>query len=155
MSDTVKTSTEVIIDTPVPYAGEEGKQIQCTCIHLYAPSAKQLENVTPMKQLFFQAVGSLKDDDKAKDKPPSQEKVEMSASDVMSMMFMSEVDMTKFMNHAKALFISGMIKLDGKKDFNEGLIEKLSADDFEKVVGEYLVNFIIASALKKLNSSGS
>jgi len=152
MSDELKTEIEFVLSKPVPYA-HGGEQVEATSVVLIAPSQKQLQHTAILKQGFFQAINSVSESSNATSQPEKQE--EMTGEDLLSMMYMAkDVDMTQILLAARELFKSGVAKLDGVQDLNLPLIEKISADDFEKMVGEYLINFILASALKKLKSLG-
>ena len=154
MSDELISEIEVALTTPVPYkpAGS-GEMVDATKVVLTAPSSKQLQYTVILKQGFFQALGSISDNTKPISNDDKQ--IEMRGEDILSMMFMADnVEMTKIFLAAKELFRSGVAKLDGIQELNQPLIDKISAEDFEKILGEYLVNFILASALKNLNSLG-
>jgi hypothetical protein len=148
--DDLKTEIEVTFETPVPYT-TGGELVEATSVVLIAPSAKHLQYTAILKQGFFQAINSVSESQSKQAEP--EKEAEMKGDDLLSMMYMAkDVDITKIHLAARELFKSGVGKLDGVQDLNQPLIDKISADDFEKMVGEYLINFILASALKKLKS---
>jgi len=146
----MKTEIEYILTTGIEFH-KGGELAVSKNVLLLAPSSKQLKHTVAMKQAFFQAISSF-ESEKKKESTKTDE-FEMSGSDVLSMLYMSTVDMEKFFNSARELFKSGAALLDGKQQFNDLMIDKVSVEDFEGMVGEYLINFIIASALKKMTSS--
>jgi len=73
----------------------------------------------------------------------------MKAEDVISMLYMSDVDMNGVLLSAIELFNSGVALVDGEQRFTKPIIDTLSPDDLELMTGTYLVNFILASALAK------
>ena len=140
---------EVTLQRPISY-DSNGEKVMAQSVMLYAPNSVQLSNSTFMKQKFFQAVSSVKGESKKED--DGKKISDLSGQDILMMMYMSDVDMVKFMIAAKELLKSGVAKLDDKEKMNATLLEKLSDEDFEKLVGDYLVNFTLASALKKIDS---
>ena len=146
----LKSEHEVILTSKVAYH-HGGEKKQAVSVLLLAPSYKQIKETVKIKQFFFQAIASMQDAKKELEQDDSPE-MEMDGEAVVSMMFMSDVDMNKVFDEAKKLLTSGVAKIDGVETLNDSMIESLSVDDFEKIVGEYLINFIIASALMKMKS---
>lgn len=138
----------VELDRPVLYTPKgEGEQVESKTVVLKAPSAKQLQYTSVLKQAFFQALSSLKDE--SGNVVVEGDESEMNGEAIISMLYMSNVDFNKIQVASRELFkLVG--SLDGQKDLNDLLINKLGADDFEKMIGEYLVNFTLASALKQI-----
>lgn len=146
-----KDEVVVTLETPIEYKPEDSGEVEKAYeVTIYAPSSKQLKNTVYLKQCFFRALNSVSDTD-AKEKDVDKDKI-IEASDVMALLYMSDIDMHKFMLSARELFQAGVAKIDGKRDFTVPLLDKLSPDDLETLAGEYLINFILASALKKINS---
>ncbi len=149
-ADKLVEKVEVVLKRPIPYA-TGGETVNATMVMLYAPSSVLLENSTFLKQSFFQAVASIKGDAK-KDEDEKKDIKKLKGSDILMMMHMSEVDMVKVMRSAKHLLQSGVAKLDDKEKMNPTLLEALCEEDFDALVGEYLVNFTLASALRMIDS---
>ncbi len=148
----LKTEHEVVLTSLVKYS-HAGESLEATSVLLIAPSANQLKNTVSLKQYFFQAITSMDDGKEGDDKAKAKAKdIEMDGGAVMSMMYMSKIDMNDLFDDAKKLLTSGVAKLDGKEPLTDALIEKISVNDYEKIVGEYLVNFILASALDMMKS---
>ena len=148
----IKKEVEIVLTEVLSYTPKgSGEMKEAISVILTPPSLKQLKHTTVLKQSFFQAISSMADDKASSD--DSGLAPEMAGSDVIAMIFMSDVNVTAMFDSAKELFKSGVAKLDGTQDFNDIILNKLSVEDFENMVGEYLVNFILASTLKKMNSS--
>lgn len=132
-------------DKTVLYA-KDGDEVVAEFVQLNAPSSKQLKHTTFLKQSFFRALNSLQgsaEQKKGEDSP------DMKAEDVISMLYMSDVDMNGVLLSAIELFNSGVALVDGEQRFTKPIIDTLSPDDLELMTGTYLVNFILASALAK------
>lgn len=132
-------------DKTVLYA-KDGDEVVAEFVQLTAPSSKQLKHTTYLKQSFFRALNSLQG---AAKEEKTDESVDMKAEDIISMLYMSDVDMNNVLLSAIELFSSGVALVDGDQRFTKPIIETLSQEDLELMTGTYLVNFILASALAK------
>jgi len=132
-------------DKTVLYA-KDGDEVVAEFVQLTAPSSKQLKHTTFLKQSFFRALNSLQGSAEQKE---GAESPDMKAEDVISMLYMSDVDMNGVLLSAIELFNSGVALVDGEHWFTKPIIDTLSPDDLELMTGTYLVNFILASALAK------
>ena len=65
----------------------------------------------------------------------------------------ADVDLAKVMLTAQDLIGSGVGLVDGETKLTKHLISQMSFDDVESMLGEYLVNFILVSALKKMKQA--
>lgn len=152
MSDKISEFDYQLID-PIGYH-YKGEVIEGTFITLKAPSSKNTVECAQLKQAFFRAI------------PQSEGNVELSSSDkkeaeealtgesIISLLSMSsKVDLSVVLLTAKKLFCSGIALMEGETKITAPIISEMSYDDLESMLGEYLVNFILASALKKMNSN--
>lgn len=130
---------------PISYA-YKGDQKEGTFVELIAPNYKQLENFLPVKQAFISAVTSIdaskENVDAAKDK-----EAELTGEQALTIMMMSSCDIAKVYLYCEELFKSGAALLEGEQKLTKPLIESMDLEDFEKLVGEYISNFIAASLL--------
>jgi hypothetical protein len=147
----MKDEIEVLLTKKIPYS-KGGESLNAESVLLTAPSARDLKETTILKQSFFQAIASLKSQGEESASDIDAQVDDMTGDDVLSMMFMSNVDMNKFFDSAKSV-LKKCAKLDGVVELNDHLIDELNGDDFEKLVGEFLINFILASTLKKMKRS--
>lgn len=132
-------------DKTVLYA-KDGDEVVAEFVQLTAPSSKQLKHTTFLKQSFFRALNSLQG---SADKEKAEESPDMKPEDIISMLYMSDVDMNTVLLSAIELFNSGVALVDGEQRFTKPIIDTLSQEDLELMTGTYLVNFILASALAK------
>jgi len=66
----------------------------------------------------------------------------------MALLYSYYPDMAQLFGVAKKLFFSqGIAMVEGEQRFTGPIYDTMSIDDFEKMLGEYLVNFILQSAL--------
>ena len=142
---------EVLVDLskPLSYAGPKGDMVEATFIQLKAPTYKQLENFLPVKQAFMSAVTSIdasKIDVAGVDTDKDKE-VKFTGAEALTVMMQSSCDMTKIYLYCSALFKSGAALLDGEQKLTTPLMESMELKDFDKLVGDYIANFIAASLM--------
>ncbi len=136
---------------PITYA-HKGNPVEASFITFKAPSSRQIDLCSDLKQYFFQ---SLKDGEgnsnRSSGESPSQE-LDLSGSEIMILMAMSTtVKLKSVILTAKQLFkVKGIAQIDGSVDITDIHFNEIDPEDIEEMVGEYLVNFILASALKKM-----
>lgn len=134
----------------------KGDQREAEFITLSAPNFKQLDKMAPIKQAFTQAAkesfsGMSKDDldkhkeDKLEDDDDDEEA--LTGSQVITMLYGSTAKMERVLLQAEQLFKSGVAMVDGESKLTTPLMEKMSGDDFEGMLGEYLANFIVPSLM--------
>ena len=144
MTDTVA----VDLSKPLSYA-RKGNTEEGSFVELIAPTYKQLENFLPVKQAFISAVTSI-DDSKVKEKEEDKEdkdKEVITGAQALAVMMQSSCDMVKIYLYCAELFKSGAALLDGEQKLTVKLIEDMDLADFDKLVGEYVANFIAISLM--------
>ena len=133
------------LDTPFDYA-HKGEKIEASFIELKAPTSRNMRECAFLKQAFFHSLPDDKGEEDGEKGDPSA----VSGSQVISMMYLShDVDMVPVLGHAKELFTSGVAMVDGEEKLTKPLMDTLSQIDLENMLGDYLINFIVASALRK------
>ncbi len=140
-----KFEHELITQFDVMIAGQLEPAIT---IILNAPSSKNLIECSMLKQAFFR---SLPDSDKV-DVDTDATIEDMAGEDIILLLSMSKVvELSDVLIVAKKLFSApgiGIINKDTK--LSSAIIDQISINDLEIMLGEYLVNFILASALKRM-----
>lgn len=156
---TAKNDTKLIreavveLDFPISYA-YKGDMQEGTFVTLKAPTGKQLVECSELKQAFFQAMSSHQNNGMS----PTDEQKEDGAEEitgevVLSLIAMStNVKLSSVLLSAKELFANNTAFLDGETKMTRPLLEELHPEDFEKLLGEYFVNFILASWLAKVRN---
>lgn len=150
MSDP-KTEIDFPLTQAFTYA-HQGSNVEATFVRLTAPTSRHSKECAALKQAFFRAQNSFQA--QASDVEPSGEKID--GSDVILMMAASTaVELPDVFDVARRLFSGGVALVDGETKLTGGLMDRMSQDDFESMLGEYLVNFTLASSLEKMNEKSS
>ena len=133
----------------LPYA-QAGEMIEGKSITLTAPTSKNMTECAFLKQAFFRALPKVT----AETSPGTADAGEVTGDGVMALITMSpDVSLSSVLLTARELFASGLALVDGEQRLNKPLLDALSPDDLEAMTGEYMANFILASALQKLKKS--
>lgn len=138
------------LTSPFDYA-HKGEQVAASWIELKPPTSKNMTQCAALKQAFYRA---LPDDGEVKDETADKENIEINGDDIMSLIIRSkDVELITVLLHARELFTSGLALVDGEEKLTKPLLDMMSNDDVENMTGEYLANFILASALRKLKGN--
>lgn len=147
-----KATIEIALATPFEYH-YQGQKIMAETLVVKAPFNNVKQWTAKLKQMFFRAVKYHEKNSEASTRPAQEEKSELKAREILSMMFMSDVDMVDFSaTMQKLLTTPGVCLVDGKENLTATLYEKMSDEDSDLLSGEYLANFIISSLMKDLNA---
>lgn len=147
------TEFEYTLKQPFDYA-HKGEQYTASMLLCKCPTSKQIDKCARLKQAFYRAAAESAES--AQDRQQSDRATrdsDISAQEVLDAICQSNVDFSEVMSIGISLISSGIVLIDGQEKLTRGLIDKMSLDDIESVLGEYYVNFIIASALQNLKSS--
>jgi len=147
------------LEHPVKYS-HGGTEQEGGFITLVEPSMKLLSKTTPFKSAFYAASVKMSssddgddsgDDDNDGDNEGNEASAKkMTGTMVMGILHAYTKDMSSLLNKAMKLFcIKGVASVEGEVDMTMAILETMHPDDFENMLGEYLVNFTLASALKK------
>lgn len=134
---------------PFKIAQSSGEFADTEFITLKAPTAKVIAETSALKQAFFRASQETGDDAESKDVEVTPD---IHGHDVISLLSISStVDMPEIMEIAKKLFMApGIAMVGGDTKFKQEMFSRMSVDDFETMLGEYLVRFVLASSLKRM-----
>ena len=140
---------------PIKYHAN-GDDVEATFVTLAAPSYKQMDKCVPLKQAFYRAAASMGDDSEdavTTEVDVSPDKPSITPEELISLFYQSDEDMVKIVLYGVELFkVPSIAQVDGSVNMTQPLIEKLSQDDIENMLGQYMINFILASALSKTGS---
>jgi hypothetical protein len=141
MSETIYT-----LKTSFGYSSK-GDTIDATFLSLSAPNFLQIDKVAPIKQAFVSAISSMKSSlpSELQEVESEGEDEAISAKQCMQVLYASAVDISKVLQDAQKLLVSGVVLVDGEIRLTRALLEKLTMEDFEGVLGEYIANFIMPS----------
>lgn len=146
-------SHNVKLNTPIKYAYGGEKQ-ESTFVELIAPNFKQIEHFLPIKQAFLGAVSEVNTGkDREEDNDTIDDDNTITGEQVLTLMMQSSQDMKKVYLHCVELFKSGTALIGGEAKCTINLIETMPLSDFDKLVGEYIANFIATSLLDGIKNN--
>lgn len=130
----------------------KGDKVEAKFVTLKAPTSKNISECAIMKQCFYKAVRFHQRNSDVEDTSPSpsgklEDDGKLEAGDLMQMIYASDADTDKLFIAAKKLFKNNIMLFDGETTATLLMIENLPVDDFENIVGGYIVNFIVASII--------
>ena len=142
-------SKEIMIEltSPILIAGKgTGDETEINFIAMDPPTGKIAYLCANLKSAFFTAVSKLPSEEGEK-----ADKEDIKGSDILTMMYMSGIDMEKVIITAQSI-IKATGSAGGEKAMTQPIIDRMSPDDIEKCLGEYMANFILKSALQEMNA---
>ena len=146
---TTKKEIMYPLEQPLTYA-KAGVQVEGSFIALTAPTSKNMTECAFLKQAFFRSLPKTRPEDREE----VSEAPEITGAGVITLITMSkDVDLSGVLLTAKELFTSGVALVDGEVKLTKPLLDSMSQDDLEAMTGEYMANFILASALRKLKTT--
>ena len=141
---------------PFKYASKSGDNSNATFILFTAPSAKVIKECSALKQAFFRAMGEQQEKDNTATDNDEKEVVIEGHDIIQLISTSSSVDLPEILDIAKKLFTApGIALIDGESKFTDNNIGRVSYEDFELMLGHYLVNFILASSLNRLQNKST
>ena len=141
------------LTTPVRYARDGGMH-EGEFLLLGAPSSRHRKWCAPLKQAFMQAILQHSEGRDPEAAEGAKQAEDFSAQEIMAFLAGSAVDYSEVLNAAGQLLCQkGICRVDGEVNMTPALLDELSMDDLEEVVGTYLRGFTLRSALKSLNQS--
>lgn len=142
-------SKELLIELESPImVTDKGDETEINIISLDPPTGKIAHLCADIKSAFFSSISNIPTDGTEEAK---KDKSEITGKDMMQMMYMSGTDMKKVIITAKEI-IKAVGLLGGEKVVTQPLVDKMSPDDIELCLGEYMANFILKSALQEMNA---
>lgn len=159
MSDEItnEETHRFVLETPFRYATKGGDQETASWIELRPPTTRHSRECAALKQAFLRASNSLEESSGTPTEIESDKKSEgPSGMGLVTVIAMSTVvDLPDVLEVARKLFSNGVAWVEGEMKLTAKLIEGMSQDDFERMLGEYLVNFTLASTLAQAKKTSS
>jgi len=132
-------------------------------IELHAPTSRHSRECCELKQAFFRAMQEQQDatDEKVKSKTKieieGKSASDIKGTDIMSLIAVSRnVNLADTLEIARELFVgTGIAMVNGEVKLKPETSFRMSIDDFENMLGEYLVNFTLAFSLAQANKISS
>lgn len=144
-----KTEHDFYLCVPLSYSSGSS-QHDATFIRLFAPSSRVSRECSALKQAFLRAVPK-EVSAAAAEAGTSDSADDLDGSDVIQILALSTVvDLPDVLEVGRRLLLAPNIaKVEGEVKLTNALMERLDQEDFENMLGEYMVNFTLASTLSK------
>lgn len=146
-------SKEVTVELrePFKYAAKDGGDaVDASFVTLCAPNYRQLQHSTPIKQAFSAAIKEIAVTDEDRERAKAEQGKGddgITGAQALHLLYSWSGDAQKILLHAAELFKSGVALVDGEVRVTAPILDKMSGEDFENIVGEYLANFIVPSLM--------
>lgn len=136
------------LESPIDY--HKGAQIEKAHeLTLKAPSNKQRHQSAKLKQGFFRALKGMADNRGEITDVVDEKQSVITGSEVISIIMMSDVDLSEYQDNFRELLLNGACFV-GDIKLTSPMYDLLSDSDTERLMGEYVANFLLASHLKKM-----
>jgi len=140
----------------------QGEKKTAKFVTLNKPTAKNINLTSVLKNTFQSGAAVISErvkqdssDVSSKSESENEDEDEtlgISPSDAVSLFYNAENGIEKSMDAFKKL-LKDVGLFDGDVNATSVMVDALSVEDFENLLGEYLVNFILASLFKNQNKS--
>lgn len=144
------------------YATHDGEMNEAQFIEMNAPTGRHSRYVAALRQAIVKAiveegrVSAALDSEEVRQGPPAPEKEPAEDEDeqveiadgieIVNILARSSVSLADTYKIARELFLQkGILKVDGDVQMTQMLIDKMTAQDFERLVGSYIANFTLPS----------
>lgn len=140
------------IQVPMNYGTKSGGSEQATFITLLPPSSRNAKECAFLQQAFFRAV-----DREMKGGDSEGDISKVTGADVIQTIAMSrDVTLGDVYATAETLFTKGKVALvEGEVSLTKPIYDRLSMEDVEGLLGDYLVFFILASSLQRMRDKST
>jgi hypothetical protein len=137
---------------PIEYSSG-GELVSGTSITLYAPKPSQRKKAMHLKQIFFQAMSEAAEDAKPNDDNADKKVPEIEGGMLLVIIAQSKADYVEFIETGRSLICDKNAKINDAEYLTTVTMDKMDLDDMENLVGQYVANFIVKSALRALGKS--
>ena len=131
----------------------EGEFVTEEVIVCHSPSLKHKKPTIRLRQKFMQAIKNTTDGKETKETENVDTQKDLKGFEIEGMIFMGggndEDFAVKFMDVFEKMILTPGVAYVGKKALLHSDLEKISSQDFERLMGEYIANFFISSWLPK------
>lgn len=138
---------EFKLKNPISYQTPEGMS-ETKVLILNAPSTENKKYVFKLQQNFLRALRSMSS--MASGNKESKEESEITGQDVLSILLMSDIEFEVVADQF-AKILPYVCKVDSDVKMTSTLVDRISIEDFQGLLGEYMANFIIPSWTKPAN----
>lgn len=156
MTKDIKTKYDYELQVPFEYH-YKGDLQEAQFITLLPPTSKNIADCADLKQAFMRAMHGYQDSgaaQAAKDSAVDVESDDFGGEGIMMLISMSkDVELKQVLLHGRELFSSGVALVDGETKVTKPILDNIDQDDLEAMIGEYYINFILASWWKKMKKN--
>ena len=137
------------LSDPIEYQAK-GENTKASLLELSAPAANNRRKVAKLKQGFMRVVNEIPESAKQEakeivDKKEGEKKEETSPREILALLQMGSIDYADYIDTFVGLLTSGICKVEGETPITGLMVDKISCEDLERLMGEYFVNFILGS----------
>ena len=129
----------------------DGEFVSVDEITCHSPSVKHKKPTIRLRQKFMHAIKNSSDGKEGKKPRDGDPKKELTGSDIEAMIFMGggndEEFAVNFMDTFQNMLLTPGVAYVGKEALRGSDLEKISCEDFERLMGQYIANFFISSWL--------
>lgn len=139
------------LEMPLEKIAMGGVETTVTELVLHAPPAKHKKYPIKMRKIFSAAMMSLADNRKEQEVKP-QEESDLDGESVIQMLYMANADIEKMHDLFKELIcLKGMnvCLMNDSEPLTEFCYDKIDANDIDRLLGDYLANFMVPSWMPK------
>lgn len=143
----MKETNEVTFDLTSKFEyAFKGEQREAGFIALSPPTMKQHHQAAALKQSIIRIVSeAVKGADDQEEEKEEEEEKEITSKMVVATIYGSScVEANTVWGQARELLKGGVALIDGEQKLTTPLMDKMSPEDFENMVGEYIANFTLA-----------
>ncbi len=151
-----KSEIEFYLTSPISYASG-GEKRETSFIRLLAPNSKVSRECAALKQAFARAANPTPAQQEAAARAKAAGRVKDDGGDpdaeevILLLAQSSVVDLPDVLEVGRRLFLSpGIAQVDGSEKLTAHALESVSQDDFERMLGAYMVGFTLASLFLKM-----
>jgi len=144
----METKDELEFELNKPFDFDyQGEKETAGLLVLRAPSNKQHKYRVRLQQGFFQAINAIRSTGNSEQ---AEQNVEVGGAEILALMLSSDVDMVEYHEVFQKLICSSVCMIEDKTPLTSVTYDKIHPDDLDRLMGEYLGNFILSSALATL-----
>lgn len=133
------------LKSPIQYA-RKGEMVDGSFVTMTAPTFREIDKIAPIKQAFMAAISEISSGAETPgEDAAAADSGKINGKQVIQLLYSSKGSVADIMRHAEKLLRSGVFRLDGEEKFTSPLLDKMSLEDFEGLIGDYIANFIMPS----------
>ena len=120
---------------------------------MIAPSMNNRSYRTILQQSLMRAISDLQSRQNLNQSEEKQSQDALTGAMIFSILSTSSINLEDCYNAFEKLLIGGLCKINSSVNLTADLFKKISLDDIECMLGEYIANFLIPSGMKQIMKS--